>query len=153
MTHSFRGKIVQGPMAGETLIRKHEHRIVGLLGFKPFHGTMDVKLDKKLDMLPYSTKKLSHVMTHGREMIDLALAPVTVVFNNSIRYECWAAQNPRTPYMDIIELISAEKIMEKFDVKIGDEVEIIFSHHRPLKKKPISNFLNRLYGRQGQLTK
>lgn len=153
MESSFRGVIVHGPMRGDALIKKFEHRLAGILGFQPFHGTLDIKLEKKIEIEKFSSKYVKHKLLNGREHVELYLAKITLVINKSIRYECWAMQQKKAISKDTIEIINHEKLMDKFDLKEGDEVEVIFNECKPKKKKPIKHFLNRLYGREAHLTR
>lgn len=73
-----RGEVFSGVLRGAPLIEKYYARLVGLIGFKPFKGTLDVKTDRNIDIRPFATKKMEHVLTDGRKKITAYLAPVKI---------------------------------------------------------------------------
>src|SRR3989338_2365839 len=72
------GKIISSVRRGGDLIKKYEPRLIGALGFRPFHGTLNIKLGKDVDVQEHSTKTIEFILTDGKRKVDAYLAPVRV---------------------------------------------------------------------------
>ncbi len=72
----IRGTVISGPMRGAPLIHKHFARIIGVLGFRPYEGTLDIRLDDKIDMKPFSRKTLQFRMQDGYVQVDAYIARI-----------------------------------------------------------------------------
>lgn len=70
------GKVVFGLKRGRGIVEKYRARLIGLVGFKPFKGTLGVKLERNIDIKSYSTKIISNKITDGSTIVDAYLAPV-----------------------------------------------------------------------------
>ena len=147
-----RGKITSGVMAGEPIIKKFFPRIVAILGFAPFLGTLDIKLEKPVELQLYSTKAIEHVLMDGRKMVDAYLAPVVLHAGGEL-YNCWAIRLAGDdPYgKDTLGILSHASIREKFSLRDGDDVTVTLFEQKPEKER--GRFLKRLYGREHQLMK
>ena len=73
-----RGEVFSGALRGMPLIEKYNARLIGLLGFRPFKGTMDVRLERNVDIKPFATKTIEHVISDGSKKINAYLAPVRI---------------------------------------------------------------------------
>ncbi|MBI4162881.1 MAG: DUF120 domain-containing protein [Candidatus Aenigmarchaeota archaeon] len=121
------GKVTTGVLRGKPLIEQIYFRLVGILGFTPFKGTMDVQMDKELNIEGYSTKSVEHKFIDGTLHRDCWLAPV-ILHVGAERYDCWAMQQVDGIYpKNIIEIIAKDKIREIFNLKDGDAVKIQFT--------------------------
>ena len=74
----IRGEVFSGVLRGTPLIEKYSARLIGILGFRPFKGTMDIKLERSVDITAFSTKSIEHVISDGTKKINAYLAPVKV---------------------------------------------------------------------------
>jgi CTP-dependent riboflavin kinase len=74
----LRGEVFSGSTRGTQLIEKHFARLIGLVGFRPYPGTLNIRLDRNFDIIPYATKRIDHVLRHGAVNTDAYLVPVTV---------------------------------------------------------------------------
>ncbi len=75
----LRGEVFSGAMRGAQLIEKHSARLIGLVGFRPFPGTLDVRLERNFDIAPYATKRIEHQLVHTKSVnIDAYLLQVTI---------------------------------------------------------------------------
>jgi CTP-dependent riboflavin kinase len=126
----IKGHVFSGVMRGQPLIELYFHRIVGLIGFEPYKGTMDVELDKSIDIKMFASRTLEHVLMDGTKKIYAYLAPVDMIFQaegRENRYRCWAIQQVEGPYgNDVVEIIAKDMLREKFGLKEGSEIEIEF---------------------------
>jgi len=73
-----RGEIFSGVVRGTPLVEKYFPRLIGLLGFKPFVGTMDAKMERPVDISAFSTRTIDHVLQDGRKKVNAYLAPVRI---------------------------------------------------------------------------
>lgn len=149
-----KGTVFTGVLRGSSMIDSYYHRLINILGFAPFRGTLNVKLALELDIKKYSTKKISHILLDATEHVDAYLAPI--IFHAGGRSEsCWAMWQTSHVYgKDTIEVVSKENMKSKFGIKDGDEAEIEFSEQpKKLKKIPGMGLVAKLYGRETQLTK
>ncbi len=136
------------------MIDAYYPRLVNILGSKPFRGTLNVKLEKELNIKDYSTKKISHILLDATEHVDAYIAPI-IFYSKGGNEKCWAMWQTSHVYgKDTIEIISCENIRNKFGVKDGEEVEIeFFSQPKKMKKIPGMGLIAKLYGKETQLTK
>jgi riboflavin kinase len=134
MPVTLKGKIFSGVLRGKPLIELYYPRLVGLLGFEPFKGTMDIRLEKKIDIRPFAEKSLEHLLLSGHRMVYAYLAHVRLHIRKNA-YDCWAMRQADGVYEDdVIELIGKDCFKEKLDLKDGDEIEITF-FEKPTEEK------------------
>jgi len=75
----LRGKVIEGALRGGPLVERYSARLIGIVGFRPFPGTLDIELDKPLELAAYATKRIEHVRPWGAgKNIDAHLAPATI---------------------------------------------------------------------------
>ena len=73
------GEVTDSVHRGVGLVKKYEPRLIGILGFKPHPGTMNIRLDKAVSVDSHSTKILDFVVINsGKRQIDAYLAPVKI---------------------------------------------------------------------------
>ena len=124
----IKGKIVHGVLRGEALIERHYNRLRNVLRFDPFKGTLNIQIEKPIDIKDFELKRLEHVLMSGRTWVDVRLAPAILHFkkdNEHHKFNCWIIREEKSVhYPDVIEVLSKENIKEKFDFKTGTEVEI-----------------------------
>ncbi|MFH0832972.1 MAG: DUF120 domain-containing protein [Candidatus Aenigmatarchaeota archaeon] len=149
----LKGEVVSGVHRGKPLIRIYHLRLTGILGFEPFKGTLDIKMEKPIDIRPYSTKAIEQVLLDGTKKVDAYLAPVILSFKGQ-SHICWAMRHETIYSSDTIEIVSKDKLKEKMSLKDGDEVEITFTEEKKKEKSiPGMEIMKRLYGRETHLMK
>lgn len=144
------GMITTGVMRGTQLTETYQLRIHNVLRFKPYSGTLNVKLNRKIDLVRYSTKAIDEILVDGTRHVEAYLAPC-VLISKGTEYKCWAIWQQNRE-RDLIELISYENIREKFSLKDGDEVAIVLERVK-FKKIPGVGLIKRLVGRQPRLSR
>ena len=151
----FNGKIMTGVLRGRSLIDIYYPRIVGSLGFEPFKGTMNVKLEKAVDISIFSPKSIEHVLMDGKKMVYAYLAPIIFSPKKAPEeYHCWAMKEPSDPVKDTIEIIAKDNLREKFSLEDNDDVEITFTEPPKAKRKvPGMGIIAKLYGVEQQVMK
>src|SRR3989338_2300669 len=127
-------RVVTGVLRGKPLIDRIYFRLVGILGFTPFKGTLDLKLEEPIDISRYATKSIEHKITDSSTLRECWLAPVIIKFGNK-EHDCWAMQqcngiNPK----DIVEIIAKEKLRDVLGIGDNDMVKIEFIEHKQEKK-------------------
>ena len=125
------GKIFHGLHRGEPWIDHYFYRIVGLLNIKPFKGTLNIKLDKEVDISDYMTKVLEHVDASGRHIIEARFCPAKLRVRKDdkiIEENCWIFRQENGPYKDdVIEIISEKCLEKELGLKEGDAVEVMIA--------------------------
>ena len=152
----IKGRVFIGVMRGSSIIDYHFPRIVGLIGFEPFKGTLNVKLERAIDMTYYATKAVEHVLMDGTKKIDVLLAPIilTIKRDPEEHYDCWSMRDMLNVYPnDVIEVIARENLMEKFSLKDDEEIKVTFFDTGKKKKEaPFMCTMRKLYGTEQRLS-
>ncbi len=148
----LKGRVESGVHRGAPLIEQYFFRLIGILGFEPFKGTMNVKIDKPIDVRDYSTKQISHVILDGTTQIYAYLTPVMVSYKGQ-NYECWEISDPEHAKSDLLELLAKDNLHDKLGLKDGDEIEMTFFAQKKRHKIPGLDLIRRLYGYQPRLQK
>jgi len=118
------GKIAHGMMRGEHLIDRYYNRLRNVLGFAPFKGTLNIKLDKNIDIKNFELKRLDHVLMSGRSWIDVRLAPAILHFKDK-KVDCWIIREEKgVHYKDVIEILTKDNINDMIPIKIGMDVKV-----------------------------
>ena len=154
MPFTVRGRVFEGVFRGIGIIEYYYPRIVGLIGYHPYKGTLNIKLDFAIDIKKYSAKRIEHILMNGKSMVNAFLARVEIKFQNNV-YECWAIRETGEQYpRDVLEIIAQDNLHEKLGLREGMEIEITFLDEVRVKKKGFwKEFFGRLYGKQPQLTR
>ncbi len=150
----LKGKIFTGMLRGTPLLDLYFHRLVGLIGYEPYRGTMNLRLDKKIRFEMFSTRSIDQILMDGSRKVDALLAPVRLKIKGS-DIDCWAIKQPEGVYgQDVVEIVSKRNLKQEFSLKDGDEIEATF-FEQPHKKKqhPLMGFFRKLYGRETHLMK
>src|SRR3989344_7888270 len=137
-----RGTVVSGASRGAELVQIYEDRLLHILGFRPYRGTLDVKIEKALDVESYATRRLEHVLLNGRPQIYAYLIPILLKTTTG-EEKCWGMRLPDTYEKDVVWLLAHENMRNKLGLNDGDDVELQF-FQKAAKKKPATSFLQRL---------
>jgi len=131
------GTIVRGVIRGRELIERFADRLEGLLGFRPYPGTLNVKIERPIDIEDFETKRVEHILLNGSLWIDARLAPIKFTFKDKT-IDAWVIEDERGLHEnDVLEILHKDRLMDMFGLKQGDEVVI------ELRKQPRS-FRSRL---------
>ena len=119
-----KGTVFSGFERGKDLMAKWGNRLTGMLGFKPFAGTLNVRLTEEVDMEIRAEKKLEHLLINGKPKVEAYLAPATLT-SLAGSEQCWAMRQTEDVYpKNVVELLSSVNLREKLKLKDGDEVGI-----------------------------
>lgn len=148
----LKGRVEAGVLRGAPLVDAYFFRLIGILGYEPFKGTLNVKLERVVDVRDYSTKQISHVLMDGTTEVYAYLSPIIFTYKGQ-DYECWEISEPDKTKSDNIEIIAKDNLHDKFGLKDGDEIEITFFEQKKKRRIPGLGLLAKLYGYQPQLQK
>ena len=148
----LKGRIEAGVARGAPLVQAYFFRLIGILGYEPFKGTLNVKLERPVEIKEYSTKEISHVLMDGTTQVYAYLAPIIFTYKGQ-NYECWEISEPEHTKGIEIEIIAKDNLHERFGLKDGEEVEITFFEQKEKKRIPGLGLIAKLYGYQPQLGK
>ncbi|MHA1733731.1 MAG: DUF120 domain-containing protein [Promethearchaeota archaeon] len=134
-TFTIKGTLVSGWGDGRNYIkmRGYMDQFVEKLGYEPFPGTLNIQLDKKMDILSRKiiekepSIRIEPFKEGDRTYGEVLCFPVTV------NGEIGAMLNIRRTHhkKDIIEVISPIHLREKLDLEDGAEITIIYA--RPVR--------------------
>lgn len=128
---SFKGEVVHGVIRGRELVERFSDRLVGMIGWRPYHGTLNVRLEEPLNIRFFETKRLEHVMLDGSVWVDASLAPAKLRFKDRV-IECWWIREERGLHEDdVVEIIAKDRLMDAGGMNYGDTVEVEL-YRRPL---------------------
>lgn len=130
------GKIVRGVIRGRELIKRFEDRLHGILGFRPYAGTLNVQVEQPINIEDFETKRLEHILISGDLWIDARLAPIKLTFKDKT-IEAWIIVEERGLHEDdVLEVIHKERLVEMLGLKLDDDVVIeLVLNKRTLKSK------------------
>lgn len=160
-----RGFVFSGVNRGGRLIEHYYDRLVGLVGFKPFKGTLDVKLDHEIDFTKYSNKQIDRIMTDGTRIVDALLMPVNIIIDKegtTVKYPCWALHQEKGLYNnklygnDVIEIIAKERLKDALGIEDRQFLKIEIFELPKSEKSPgiLTHFKTEfIKSRQGRVSK
>lgn len=149
---TLKGKVEAGVARGAPLVDAYFFRLIGILGYEPFKGTLNVKLERPIDVKGYSTKQISHVLLDGTTEVYAYLTPVMFTYKGQ-NYECWEISDPEHTKSDGVEIIAKDNMHEKLGLKDGDTVDITFFEKKKKFRIPGLGLIAKLYGYQPHLGK
>ena len=147
----IKGRVFVGVMRGWGMISHFFDRLKGILGFVPFKGTLNIKLEREIDIHQYATKSIDHILIDGTRHLDALIAPVILTVGSE-EYVCWAMRDMSERMSgiytkDIVEIVAKENLSEKFGLKNDDEVIVtFFDTGRRKKELPFMGPMRKLYG-------
>ena len=148
----LKGKISPGALRGSLLIERFHYRIRSILGFEPFKGTLDIRLEKPVEVKDFSTKTIEHILVDGSKLVEAYLAPAVLHVKDN-DHKCWVIRPAKyTQNKEFIEIIDKDHLKDKLSLKEGEEVEVTLCEKQKDKKDPPGmGLLRRLYGKETRL--
>ena len=122
------GRFFHGLGRGCQLIELDRERLKGMISYEPFCGTFNIKLDTPLptkNITDVKMKRLMHTMRDGKQVVEAFIIPAKIKIKDSVE-DCWIFRQENGPYEDdVLEIIHKECLEKKYNVKEGDEIEVI----------------------------
>ncbi len=119
----FGGEVISGIGEGAYYVKEYEDRIKKILGFRPFLGTLNIKLREHQNLERYSKGIIKGFKRDERTFGDVKFLPVKITFNEKSA-DCYLILPKRTHHRNIVEIISESNLREKLGIRNGDGVKI-----------------------------
>lgn len=119
----FEGNVIAGIGEGAYYIREYEDRIRETLGFKPFSGTLNIRLKDPKNLEIYAKGIIKGFRKSGRTFGDVKFMPVKIIFKDKSA-GCYLIIPKRTHHRDIVEIISELNLRERLGIRKDDRVRI-----------------------------
>lgn len=142
---AFVGTVSRGAARGKELVERLSDRLTGIIGFRPYPGTLDVKLQEPVDFEKFEAKRVEHVLMDGSLWIDARLAPVKLRIKGEA-LDVWAIREERgLVEEDTLEILAPFGIKEKYGIKEGDVVDVEMVEHTLPVTARIRKAIKRLF--------
>lgn len=120
------GEIVRGVIRGRELIEQFADRLHGILGFRPYPGTLNVRVEQPVDIEDFETKRVEHLLLDGSLWVDARLAPIKFTFKDKT-VDAWIITEERGLHEeDVLEIIHKDRLVDMLGLKLGDPVTVEF---------------------------
>ena len=119
------GTIVSGVHRGESLVDKYRYRLIGILGFEPWNGTLNVHVDTPVEVKRYATKRIEHLLVGGIPHVEAHLAHVTLRKGDVVA-DCWCLCQSEFSETTTLELVAKNNLKETSKLHDGDVVDLEF---------------------------
>lgn len=110
---NIRGTVMRGLGKGEGYVKIYATRIEAITGFRPYPGTLNLRVDKPVPTEGWET--VEPFDAYGRIYLRKA---------NLFGYRLYAMVPERTSHQNVIELIAPFNIKWTLKVKDGDRITI-----------------------------
>ncbi len=125
---TLQGKVMKGMDEGSYYIKAYSEKIEQKVGFKPYPGTLNVKLlapqYSRKELSSYAPVRIGEFPGVDRIFGNIKLLPAKVLVKGQTE-NCYIILPQRTHHrQDEIEIIHPEFLREKFNLKDGDEIEL-----------------------------
>ncbi|MFX0150045.1 MAG: DUF120 domain-containing protein [Candidatus Hodarchaeota archaeon] len=132
---SLRGKVITGMGEGAYYMSKkgYMNQFSSILGFTPFPGTLNLQIleERHLrnfeQLLRSPAKYISEFKENERIFGKVFVWPAHLIINGKAKIPSAVIRPDRTHHLNQIELIAEEHIKTTYNVKDGDELEVILS--------------------------
>jgi riboflavin kinase len=123
---SFEGSVTKGLGEGAYYVRAYEEKISRKLGFKPYPGTLNVRLERSPhELLRYTSVEVSGFEEEGRRYGSIRFAPVRITHGGK-NADCFFVLPERTHHREEAEFISNVNLREKLKLSDGGRIKITF---------------------------
>jgi len=141
------GKIARGVIRGHDLIERLSDRLHGVLGFMPYHGTVNVRIEQPINIEDFETKRIEHILLDGSVWIDARMAPIKLTFKDRT-IDAWIIFDERGLHEeDMLEVIHEERLMDTLNLRLGDDVSVELTKVRRTLKSRLKELLRPFWPR------
>lgn len=124
MMPELRGRVTVGLGEGSYYVKEYSERIKEKFGFKPFFGTLNVKLDSSIpDIKDYIKCRIDKFEKDGKEFYPVGLIPARILVDDRAE-GCYIVLPERSKHRHEIEILSEFNLREKLRLNDGDGVVI-----------------------------
>ena len=121
MSVKIKGIVTRGVNRGAEYVRVYKDKFKDKLGFEPFEGTLNIKLEEK-DMEAVKQRvslDIEGFEKDGREFGAVGCAPIRIE-----GFDCCAVLPEKSKHKDILEIICKFNLSKELGLRDGDEIEI-----------------------------
>ncbi|MBM3309673.1 MAG: DUF120 domain-containing protein, partial [Candidatus Altiarchaeales archaeon] len=116
------GKVSIGIGEGAYYIKMYADKIEKELGFKPYYGTLNVKVEEMpAGMQRLAFKKIPSFEKEGRSFGGIKIAKIRLKYGKKA-VDCYLIMPERTHHKNELEIISKENLRSKMGLKDGSLV-------------------------------
>jgi riboflavin kinase len=119
------GTISRGMGEGAYYVNEYAEEIKNKLGYKPFPGTLNVKISEPLNLDRLTTGTIKGFKKKNRTFGSIRYAPVRVSAKGQ-SVDCHIIVPARTHHKDVLEIISPLNLREKLGAGDGEAVGVEF---------------------------
>jgi len=118
------GTIVSGLAEGAYYIKQYEWKILEALGFRPYPGTLNIRVEAGTpDLSEYSSSAIEAFSHGGRQFGALKIIPAELEVRGH-KIECHIAVPERTHHKKDLEIISHQNLRTKYGISDGDAAKL-----------------------------
>jgi len=118
------GKVISGLGEGAYYVREYADRLQRSIGFKPFFGTLNIKPQRAYPSIDkYIAGTIRGFKKGDRTFGEIGYMPVKLM-GDEWEEDCYLVIPQRKHYIDEFEIVSREKLREKYKIKDGDVLKI-----------------------------
>ena len=119
----IRGNVTTGLGEGAYYVKEYANKFYEKLGFRPFFGTLNIKVNEKPKGLDrHNSIIINEFNRDGRTYGEVKILPVKLFLKNNRRIDCHLILPMRTHHENELEIISWYNIREKYKIKDNDRV-------------------------------
>ncbi|MGB9636800.1 MAG: DUF120 domain-containing protein [Thermoplasmata archaeon] len=120
----FVGYVSRGMGEGKFYLGKEQYveQIFEILGFTPYPGTLNIKLEKESTPALYALKERPGILIKGFQEKDRTYGNVKCFRATILELPCAVVIPERSAYTDILEVISKHNLRKVLNLKDGDRV-------------------------------
>lgn len=124
------GKVISGVGEGSYYMsqRGYREQFKRELGFVPYPGTLDIKLDEASLELKEMLRQLPSKQIGGFSTEKRTFGPVNFFHANLMGLKAALILPARSHYTDVVELVAPKNLRESLNLKDGDPVQIEVVH-------------------------
>ena len=124
-TTKVTGTLSRGMGEGAYYVNEYAEEIKNKLGYKPFPGTLNVKISEPLNLDRLTTGTIKGFKKKNRTFGSIRYAPVRVSAKGQC-FDCHIIVPARTHHKDVLEIICPLNLREKLGIADGDSVKVDF---------------------------
>lgn len=116
------GSVLSGLGEGAYYIKEYEWKILDVLGFRPYAGTLNVRIEgDRPDLSIYSSGRIEGFSHGGRHFGGLDLIPVELEVKGH-KTDCFIAVPERTHHKKVLEVVGHINLRSEYHLNDGDQV-------------------------------
>ncbi len=120
----LKGEVVTGIGEGAYYVEKYSERIYNALGFKPFFGTLNLRIIGPCpDLERYVKEKIDGFKRGKRTFGEIRFIPARIHLNKKT-HDCFLVIPERKHNSNEVEIISRINLREEFGLRDGDRIMV-----------------------------